>query len=97
MSDDARLALTLICYVIALVAQLAGLVLVIREARRAGRALRRWQAANPAQNPEGSLGQQTRVDEVVTALLGNPLDRWTAVLLLVLGVVVGGVGNFLSV
>jgi hypothetical protein len=96
MSVDARLALTLICYGIALVTELTGLVLVIREARRAGRALRRWQAANPAQNPQGALAQQTHVNEVVAALLGNPVDRWTAVLLLVVGVVVGGLGNFLS-
>jgi hypothetical protein len=89
MSDDARIALALLCLGVAVVAELAGLALVIREARRASRALRRWQDLAPAS------GQQ-ELREVVRGLLGNSFDRTAAAVLLVTGVVLGGIGGILS-
>src|SRR4051794_39012438 len=98
MSDDARLALTIICFVGALLAQLGGLVLVVREARAAGRALRRWQAAEAQGFGAQGSGAQGSGEprSLVPALLGNPFDRTAAVVLLGAGVLLGAAGNLLS-
>jgi hypothetical protein len=88
MSDDARLALTLVCFTVALLAEVGGLALVVREGRRAGRALRRWQTAAE----RGGTDLHAPVPE----LLGNPFDRGAAAVLLVVGVVFGAAGNFLA-
>jgi hypothetical protein len=87
MSDDARLALTLVCFTVALLAEVGGLALVVREARRAGRVLRRWQAADACDAAD--------LRALVPELLGNPFDRGAAAVLLVVGVVFGAAGNFL--
>jgi uncharacterized membrane protein YsdA (DUF1294 family) len=90
MSDTARLALTLISFGVSLLTGLAALALLAAERRRAGRALRRWQEA-------GGSGRPGAVDELVVHLLGNPFDRSSAVVLLVLSLVTGAVGHFLGV
>src|SRR4051794_41979149 len=83
MSDDARIALTLICSVVGLLAQLGGLLLVVRETRKASRLLRRWSQA-------GTGAGQPDLRDVVGAWLDNPYDRVAAAVLLVLGVALGG-------
>ena len=88
MSDDARLALTLICAVVGLLAQLGGLLLVVRETRKAARVLRRWSRAAPGQG-------QPELRDDVGALLDDPFDRVAAAVLLVLGVVLAGIGALL--
>ena len=89
MSEDARIALTLLCLGVAVVAELVGLALVIREARTASRVLRRWQ--------DLALGSgQQELGELVRGLLGNSFDRAAAAVLLVTGVVLGGIGGLLS-
>jgi hypothetical protein len=89
MRDDARLALTLICAVVGLLAQLGGLLLVVRETRKASRVLRRWSQAGPGAG-------QPELRDAVGALLDDPYDRVAAAVLLVLGVVLGGIAALLN-
>jgi hypothetical protein len=89
MSDSARLALTVVAFTVSLLTGLAGIGLVVAERRRAGRALRRWQQAGGAARPGA-------VDELVVHLLGNPFDRSSAVALLLVSLVTGACGHFLS-
>lgn len=84
------------CYVVALVAELWGIALLVDEARKANAAIRRWRAANPRGNPEGSYGQGLQLNDLMEMLLGNQGSRRKAIILLVTGVVVGAAGNFLS-
>jgi len=93
MSDTARLALTVVCYVVAVLAQLAGLALLAKEGRRVGATLPRWRDADPQ---PGSAGRRGELDRVVDDLLGNRFDRTSALALLALGVVAGGLGHFLG-
>jgi hypothetical protein len=86
MSSDARLALTVVCFAVALLAEVGAVLLLAKEARATGRALRRWRA-------EGRTAEEA---DVVEQLLGNRFDRSAAVVLLVGGIVAGGVGDFLS-
>jgi hypothetical protein len=88
MSDTAQVALTVVCYTVAALAQLTAIALLAREGRRSGRVLRRWQEADPRRRAE--------LPDLVGDLLGNSFDRRTAVVLLVVGVVAGAVGHFLS-
>jgi hypothetical protein len=86
MSSDARLALTVVCFAVALLAEVGAVLLLAKEARAAGRALRRWRAE----------GRKAEEADVLEQLLGNRFDRSAAVVLLVGGIVAGGVGDFLS-
>ncbi|MGY1689511.1 hypothetical protein ACI79C_04115 [Geodermatophilus sp. SYSU D00697] len=88
MSDTAQVALTVVCYAVAALAQLTALVLLAREARRSSSVLRRWHEADPRQRAE--------LPGLVGDLLGNSFDRGAAVVLLVVGVVTGALGHFLS-
>jgi len=94
MSPTARLALTVVCWVLALVAEVGGILLLVIETRRTGRALRRWRQVEPAE--EGLFAKQRQLDDLVDVLAGNPVDRGMAVALLAVGVVVGTVGNLLT-
>src|SRR3954451_10785036 len=89
MSDDARLALTVICLAVGLLAQLGGLLLVVRESRKAARVLRRWSRAAPGQG-------RPELRDVVGALLDDPFDRGAGAVLLVLGGALAGPGPLLS-
>jgi hypothetical protein len=94
MTPTARLALTIVCWTLALVAEVAGLLLLVAESRRTGRALRRWREVDP--EDEGLFAKQRQLDTLVDVLAGRPFDRGTAVALLVVGVVVGTAGNLLT-
>jgi hypothetical protein len=94
MSPTARLALTVVCWTLALLAEVAGLLLLVADSRRTGRALRRWRQVDP--DDEGLFAKQHQLDALVDVLTGNAFDRATAVALLVLGVVVGTIGNLLT-
>lgn len=85
-----------ICYALALVAELWGIGLVVREGSRVGGILRRWQGANTGGNEKGSLQQILELNEILTDLLTQQADRKRAVQLLIIGVVVGAAGNYLS-
>jgi hypothetical protein len=93
-TPSARLALTVVCWTLALFAEVAGILLLVVEGRRTGRALRRWRQVEP--EDEGLFAKQHQLDGLVDVLAGNPVDRGTAVALLVIGVVVGTVGNLLT-
>ena len=91
MSDTAQLALTIVCWLVAVAAEVTGIALLAKEARASRRAVARWRAERDA------AGQPRRgLDDLVGELLGNRFDRGAAVALLALGVVVGAIGDFLS-
>jgi hypothetical protein len=94
MSPTARVALTVVCYTLALVAGIAGIALLLAEGRRTARALRRWRDEEPGE--EGLFARQRQLDGIVDVLLGNAFDRTAAAVLLVVGVVAGVAGNVLS-
>jgi hypothetical protein len=94
MSPTARVALTVVCWTLALVCELAGLALLVTEGRHTGSALRRWRDVDPAD--EGLFAKQRQLDVLADVLAGNSFDRSTAVALLAVGVVVGTVGNLLT-
>jgi hypothetical protein len=94
MSPTARLALAVVCWALALVAEITAVLVLFREGRRTGRALRRWRDEDPEH--DALLARQRRLDAIVDVLLGNELDRSAAVVLLLVGIVVGAIGNFLS-
>ncbi|MBB3083080.1 hypothetical protein [Geodermatophilus sabuli] len=110
MSDTARTALTVLCYAVAALAQLAALGVLVAEGRRTGAALRHWRDAEPGPigpgtpGPGGSsAGIAPRTDRphggragLVDALLGSRFDRGVVVVLLTVGVVVGGIGHLLG-
>lgn len=86
-----------ILFVLACVAERGVVVLIVREARRTATVLRRWQQADsPANQGQGTYDQQLLVNEVVRTLLGARVRITSAVVLLVVGIVTGTVGNFLT-
>ena len=91
MSDTSQVALAVLCYLVAVLAQLGGIALLVTEARRVGRILGGRRAADP-QVP----GRQADAGDVVEHLLGNRFDRVAGVALLVTGVVAGALGNVLA-
>jgi hypothetical protein len=96
MTHTAQLVLTVICLVTALVSEVAGVTLAASELRHAQRTLREWDRANPQGNALRPLDQTAMLNGVIKGLLGNPFDRASAVVFLVLGAVLGAAGNFLS-
>jgi len=96
MTYTARLALTVLCFVVAAGAELTGVVLVVAEVRNVSRTLRRWRDAGP----EGE-GREDRphaeLQRLVTGLLGSSFDRASAAAFLLVGIVTGAVGNVLSI
>ncbi|MCU1613131.1 MAG: hypothetical protein JWO98_671 [Frankiales bacterium] len=85
-----------ICFAIALAAELRGICIVVEEGKRTAAILRRWRGANPAGHQGGSLAQLEALNGVLTELLEGQANRRRAVQLLVAGVMVGALGNFLS-
>jgi hypothetical protein len=55
-----------------------------------------WRAANPSGNAEGSYGRMVQVNSLMEMLLDNDRSRRTAIALLVVGAVIGALGNYLS-
>ena len=84
-----------VLFVVACVAELGSVALIVREARTTATVLRRWQQAeNPANQGQGTYDQQLLVNEVVRTLLGARARVASAVVLLVVGIIAGTVGNF---
>jgi hypothetical protein len=96
MSETAQVALAVVCFSVAVLAGLAGIGLVVAEARRTSSALRRWRDRPPAGADGDPAVSRAELVRVVDHLLGNPFDRATAVALLLVGVLTGAVGGFLS-
>ena len=86
-----------ICYVVAFLAELAAVLLVVREARVASGVMRNWEEAdNPLNMGQGTWAQVLLINRVVRVLLDARVRVTSAVVLLVLGIVAGTVGNFLT-
>jgi hypothetical protein len=86
-----------VLFVVACVAELGSVVVIVREVRTAARVLRRWERAdNPANQGPGTWAQVLLVNEVVRTLLDARVRIASAVVLLVVGILVGTVGNFLT-
>ncbi|MBM7804968.1 hypothetical protein JOD57_000805 [Geodermatophilus bullaregiensis] len=86
-----------VLFVIACLAELGSVVLIVREARTAAGVLRRWQRAdNPANQEQGTWAQVLLINEVVRTLLDARVRIASAVALLVVGILAGTVGNFLT-
>ncbi|MGY1822741.1 hypothetical protein [Geodermatophilus sp. SYSU D00079] len=72
MSDAARTALTVFCYCVSALAQLAAIALLVTEGRRTGAALRRWRDAESG--PPTLAGATTGTGPTgATAVTGPPL------------------------
>ncbi|MFW3172725.1 hypothetical protein [Geodermatophilus sp. CPCC 206100] len=87
MSETAQVALAVVCLVVSALAELVALALLLREGRRTSAALRRWRDGDGAD----AGGRQ-----LADVLLGNQVDRATAVVLLLVGVATGAVGSLLT-
>jgi hypothetical protein len=85
-----------ICFVVSALAELGGIALLVRQAGQARRQLEQWADANPKRHLEGSFQQQTLINPLVTGLLRERARPQTAIFLLVVGVLLGTVGNFLT-
>jgi hypothetical protein len=97
-----------VCFVVAALAELSGILLIVREAQAAQRALKEWRGPASVKDLDGSSAafrrrdvtlahyQQEADDVVIAHLLGSQAKRWAAVALLFVGVLAGTLGNFLS-
>jgi hypothetical protein len=96
MSETAQVALAVLCFSVAGLAQVIGLVLLILEARRTSSALRRWRGTEPQLQERDTLVKVGEVDGLVAHLLGNQFDRTAALVLLLIGFAAGALGNLLA-
>jgi hypothetical protein len=86
-----------ICYVVSFLAEVGGVLLVVGEARKAVAVLRAWEAAdNPLNMGQGTWAQVLLMNRVVRALLDARVRVTSAVVLLLVGVIAGTLGNFLT-
>lgn len=86
-----------VCYVLACLAELGGVALIVREAVTAKRVLTKWEAAdNPANDGAGTWDQAALVNKVASTLLAARAGAAWAVVLLVVGIITGTIGNFLT-
>jgi hypothetical protein len=85
-----------VCTGAALLAELVGIYLILREGARATESLQRWRDANPEGHADGSYGQHKLLNTVVEDVLGSRRNRWWAVFLLIGGATLGAVANWLS-
>src|SRR3712207_9094792 len=92
MSETAQVALAVVCFAVAVLAQVTGLALLVAEARRTGAALRRWRDGGPEGHRPETPVRPGDLAVLVDALLGNRVDRAAAPALLVGGVVAGARG-----
>lgn len=86
----------IICYAVATVVELVGFGLIVSEIYKSRRVLQEWRHANPNANDGGSWGQVLQINNVVIGLLGSTCRRVTAAVLVLLGILAGAAGNFLS-
>ena len=96
MSETAQVALAVVCFSVALLAQVTALALLVADARRAGSALRRWRDAGTAGREREAPVRLCELTGLLDTLLDNRFDRAAAAVLLVVGVVAGALGWFLA-
>jgi hypothetical protein len=85
-----------VCFVVSAMAQLGGIALLVQQAQSARSELAAWEAANPERHEAGSFDQLMKLNPIVQRLLGDQTRPRQAVVLIVVSVVVGTVGNFLT-
>jgi hypothetical protein len=96
MSETAQVALAVVCFSVALLAQVTGLALLVADARRTGSALRRWRDGGVAGREQEAPVRLGELTSLLDSLLDNRFDRAAAVVLLLVGVVAGALGWFLA-
>lgn len=96
MSETAQVALAVVCFSVAALAQLTGLALLVADARRTGSALRRWRDGCPPGREQETPVRLGELAGLLDSLLGNRFDRAAAAVLLVVGVVAGALGGLLA-
>jgi hypothetical protein len=96
MSETAQVALAVVCFSVALLAQVTGLALLVADARRAGSALRRGRDGGTAGRDREAPVRLGELTSLLDSLLGNRFDRAAATVLLLVGVVAGALGWFLA-
>ena len=96
MSETAQVDLAVVCFSVAVLAQVTGLALLVLDARRTGSAVRRWRdGGSPGRERETPV-RLGELDGLLDSLLDNRFDRATAAVLLMVGVVAGALGWFLA-
>lgn len=84
-----------ILYVATFAAEVAGLALLVMEARASKTLLGSWKT--DGMDPAGTYWSQVdNIGPTITNLIGNPRRRWVAVALIGAGIVLGFVSNLLS-
>ena len=96
MSETAQVALAVVCFSVAVLAQVTGLALLVADARRTGSAIRRWRDGGPAGRERETPVRLGELTGLLDILLDNRFDRSAAAVLLVVGVVAGALGWFLA-
>ncbi len=97
MSETAQVALAVVCFSVALLAQVTGLAMLVADARRTGSALRRWRDGGIAGREREAPVRLAELTSLLDSLLGNRFDRAAAAaVLLLVGVVASAVGGFLA-
>ena len=96
MSETAQVALAVVCFSVALLAQVTGLAMLVADARRTGSALRRWRDGGMAGREREAPVRLAELTGLLDSLLGNRFDRAAAAVLLLVGVVASAVGGLLA-
>ncbi len=96
MSETAQVALAVVCFSVALLAQVTGLAMLVADARRTGSALRRWRDSGMAGREQEAPVRLAELTSLLDSLSGNRFDRAAAVVLLLVGVVASAVGGLLA-
>lgn len=90
------LCLTIALFTVSLICELVAIALIFGEARQSQKALKSWKGANPDNNANGSYGQNLVLNQIMIGLLGRPWVRYVAAILILVGLVTGAAGNFVS-
>lgn len=96
MSETAQVALAVVCFSVAVLAQVTGLALLVADARRTGAALRHWRHRCRTGGEADIPVRAGDLAGLLDALLGNRFDRAAAAVLLLVGVVAGALGSLLA-
>lgn len=83
-------------YSVSLAAELGGIAILVADLLRNRVEVRERKAANPNNNEGGSWLQMNLLNNVMLGLIGVTRWRILAVALLVVGVITGGIGNFVT-
>ena len=83
-------------YIVSALLELVGVALVVRVSVNARRSLEEFRALNPEGHNKGSYAQASATSGLIEQILADQALAWWAVVALVGGIVLGLVGNLLS-